>query len=289
MSKKPKTSQLDLAIEREKQVDRNFSEGGRSFYFFDFDDNIAFLKTSIYLFHKETKEEISLTSGEFARFKHLIGSRGELRDYHMIPDDPEKGSFRNFRDQSLHSEEAHQVFVKDVLEVLNLPDYLWKGPSWNCFYHAVFNERPMSIITARGHEEETIKIGISEMVNNHYLPHEPNYLSVFPVSHPQVHKSLAPELPITDVASLKKRAIKESVNEAFKEYGENEFHRFGMSDDDPKNIDLIIEAMTELKQEFPKNSFFVFDSNHGRLLKREIFQMGVVDQEVDEDEQLSLF
>ena len=53
-----KPAQMELAIERSPEADRNRHLGGRSFYFFDFDDNVAFLSTPIILFHSQTKEEL---------------------------------------------------------------------------------------------------------------------------------------------------------------------------------------------------------------------------------------
>lgn len=284
---------MSLGIEREFQADRNYEKGGRSFYFFDFDDNVAYLSTSIYVFHKESGREMALSSGEFARFQHLIGKHGELKDYELRMQDERNGSFRNFRDQDIdwlgRLLGRKQRFVSDILDALGLQDYQWKGPSWDCFYHAVFNQRPLSVITARGHHPETIKQGIAQFVRQRHLPDSPNYLSVFPVSHSATRSFLGDRDFEASVAELKKRAIKASVDRAFDVYGKNEFHRFGMSDDDPKNIELIIQAMTELKKKFPENSFFVFDSSKGRLLKREVFIEYVRDHEIVHAQQLSLF
>ncbi|MFN9067243.1 MAG: hypothetical protein ACK5V3_08450, partial [Bdellovibrionales bacterium] len=55
--------QLELGLQRAREMDRNFHLGGRSFYFFDFDDNIAFLPTPLVVFDKKTGAEHYLTSG----------------------------------------------------------------------------------------------------------------------------------------------------------------------------------------------------------------------------------
>ena len=155
--------QLELSLGRPVEPDRHFDKGGRSFYFFDFDDNIAFLSTPSYLFHKTTGEEVALTSQDFALNSLYIGKSGPFKDY-SINYDPMMGTFRNFRDQSITRLKKifgqKQAFVKDLAEALGLPDLQWKGPSWNCFYHAVHNQRPLSLITARGHHPETLKEGI---------------------------------------------------------------------------------------------------------------------------------
>ena len=67
--------QLEFELSRRKERDRNFLRGGRSFYFFDFDDNVATLTTPIVLFHKDTGREVKLSSGEFARESGILVSR----------------------------------------------------------------------------------------------------------------------------------------------------------------------------------------------------------------------
>ena len=83
----PTSKQLELPIVRPKEQDRNFHLGGRSFYFFDFDDNVAFLSTPSFIFHKETGEELILSSGEFAQVHMNIGKKGPYKDYDFNFDD----------------------------------------------------------------------------------------------------------------------------------------------------------------------------------------------------------
>lgn len=288
---KPKKSQLELEIQKQREPDRNFSKGGRSFYFFDFDDNVAFLSTPAFIFHKRTKKEIRMSSGIFAQHSASIGKSGIYEDYE-IDYCEEKGTFRCFRDVKIGRLEKilgkRQAFVDDLALALGREDFKWKGPSWSCFYHAVFNQRPVSLITARGHHPETIKDGIRLMVRENLLPHEPNYLSLFPVSHPEVKSQLGHDLK-TPIARLKQSAIRASVKKALEVYGENPHHRFGMSDDDPENVRLIIEEMARLKSDYPSMSFFVIETQNGDFIKREIFKDHTVDQVLLPHKQLTLF
>ncbi len=295
MSDSHRKGQLELGIQRLKEKDRNHHLGGRSFYFFDFDDNIAFLTTPLILFHKENKSEVSISSGEYAKHHHLIGESGLYADYDVDYDDV-RGTFRNFRD--LHFGETErlagkrQVFVNDIAEILGVPDFQWKGPSWECFYHATFNHRPVSVITARGHHPETLKDGIRLFVKGRLLPHEPNYLSVFPVSHRPTRIILGDELFAHSTAQLKQSAIRASVEKAIETYGYNPHHRFGMSDDDPKNIQLIAEEMTRLKASYPEMSFFMIETEQGQFVKHEILLSGMSSSRIgnpDTAPQLSLF
>ena len=145
-----------------------------------------------------------------------------------------------------------------------------EGPSWNCFYHATFNKRPTSIITARGHHAKTIRDGIKQIVQKGHLPHDPNYLSIFPVSNPETRKQLGDSNLKSSVPDLKRSAIRESVDLALRKYGYSPHHRFGMSDDDPKNVEMITEEMRALKRKYPEMSFFVIQTIEGGYDKMEV-------------------
>ncbi|MBC7456812.1 MAG: hypothetical protein H7235_00940, partial [Bdellovibrionaceae bacterium] len=110
-------SQLELGQTRMKEPDRNYSRGGRSFYFFDFDDNIAFLTTPLVLFHKKTQEELHLSSAEWALHHSSIGKEGIYSEYEIDFDDI-NGTFRCFRDISITEADRQagkkQNFVEDV-------------------------------------------------------------------------------------------------------------------------------------------------------------------------------
>jgi len=286
-------SQLELGQTRMKEPDRNYSRGGRSFYFFDFDDNIAFLTTPLVLFHKVTKEELHLSSAEWALHHSSIGKEGIYSEYEIDFDDV-GGTFRCFRDITLTEEDRlagkKQTFVQDILLGLKNLDSIWKGPSWDCFYHAVFNQRPISVITARGHSAETIRAGIYEFVKAGWLPSEPNYLSIFAVSNKQTRISVGDHEFKQSTAELKQHAIRASVEKAIEVYGYSPHHRFGMSDDDPKNIQLIVEEMTRLKGKYPEMSFFMIETHNGSFTKHEISQHGLKTPYVhDGSIQLDLF
>jgi len=88
---------------------------------------------------------------------------------------------------------------------------------------------------------------------------------------------------------LKQKALRASVLAAFEDYGLNPHHRFGMSDDDPRNIEWIQAEMIELKREFPDVSFFIIQTHGEQMIKHEIFVDHVEDQILNAPAQLSLF
>ncbi len=288
-----KKGQLELGETREREPDRNLHRGGRSFYFFDFDDNIAFLTTPLILFNKKTKDELLLSSSEWALHHQSIGKSGLYEDYEINWDEI-SGTFRCFRDVQISEVEKingqKQPFVQDIASALGFPDVQWKGPSWDCFYHAVFNQRPISVITARGHSDVTLRAGIYEFVKSGYLPMEPNYLSLFACSNKQTRQSFGDADFKMSTPELKQKAIRASVEKAIEVYGYSHHHRFGMSDDDPKNIQLIVEEMARLKSKYPEMSFFMIETHGGDFIKHEVSQHGLMTPLVNDSVvQLSLF
>ncbi len=267
--------QLELPLERPKESDRNHEQGGRSFYFFDIDDNIINLSTPIILFHKITHAEKLISSQELAEHGKDVGVRGPFIDYYYNYDDA-VGSFRNFRDVGVSKLQRlfgkRERFEEDIRRVISMPESSWKAASWKYFYYATFNQRPVSLITARGHYPETIKKGLNYLHEKGFIEHRPNYLSVYPVSNLETRKLLGDSDFKQSVSELKKRAIIKSVEKAIELYGENPHHRFGMSDDDKKNVELITEAMLLLKKRFPLMSFFVIDTHSGTCIKKEILE-----------------
>ena len=292
MADTPQKGQLELGLQRSREKDRNFHLGGRSFYFFDFDDNIAYLPTPLVIFNKNTGSEHYLTSGEWAQFHAQIGNSGPFKEFEIRFDD-KSGSFRYFRDHTADELQRlgrqKQIFVDDIEKILDEPDIHWKGPSWQCFFHAAFNQRPVSLITARGHSPETIRSGIQTFVKRKFLPLEPNYLSLFPVSHVPTRHALGDSNLQLSTSVLKQRAIRASVEMAIETYGYSPHHRFGMSEDDPKNIQMIVQELTRLKGDFPEMSFFMIETHDGNFVKHEISTSGLSSQSAEHFAQLSLF
>ncbi len=185
-----------------------------------------------------------------------------------------------------------QSFIADMQDALDKADHVWKAPSWNSFYHATYNQRPISLITARGHQRETIMAGIDLMVKDGHLPLSPKYHSIYPVSNVDIRKELGDINLTKTVPELKKDAIRFSVSKAIEEYGLSPFHRFGMSDDDPKNIELITEEMRELKVQYPEMSFFVIQTFKDSFTKFEILPhetREIISKKESRSDQLTLF
>jgi len=281
--------QLTLPINFFRELDRNFHKGGRSFYFFDLDDNVLHLPTTIVLFSKKNNSIKEVSTSEFADLKKELENPKSPWFSFEARFNSTHNSFMNFRDKDIDTRKDEQTLILDLRRALDNSQLDWKGPSWNFFAYAVENSRPISIITARGHHPNTVKRAINHLVQTRDLVTHPNYLGVYPVSQDTTRRNLGDEKLQASVAELKKNAIKQSVKDAFECYGYNPHHRFGMSDDDEENLKLIFDAFKELKKEFPENAFFAFNTHARKLQKYEITLDGQIDKETMKGSQGSFF
>ena len=188
------------------------NKDGLSFYFFDFDDNIMFLSTPIYILDTFRNQEKAISTGDFANIHPHLGKPGKWENYTLFD-----GSYREFRDippDELGSGQK-QHFIRDVEAAVSSDDESWKAPSWPLFVYVCEMQRPVSIITARGHSPETLKAGVRILLERNLIAKEPNYLSVFPVGNEDVRRSQLGDAQLTlSTPVLKKVSIIKSVEEA---------------------------------------------------------------------------
>jgi len=242
------------------------SDGSISFYFFDIDDNLLFLPTRLYLWNAEKQEELAISSREFANVQNDLGRNGKWQPWAARAE-----TFRDFRDRP-EVAAADQVFVSDLKRAI-AEGTAWQGPSWPLLVHAAKNQRPIAVVTARGHNPETIEAGLRELVNRQILAGMPPVLGIYAVTNERVRADLGATDPNMTVPSIKKMAIRDAVERALKTYGAAPPHRFGMSDDDPNNVVLAISAMRSCKEKYPDKRFFVVNTNEYEFVKLEIFPM----------------
>ena len=114
------------------------------YYLFDWDDNLLYMPTQVYLVDRYGKE-FSLPTSEYAKIRKNMSEFG----YRYLPD-----SFRDFRSGVI-------PFLVDVQNAK-------LGPSWNDFVEAINTGAFFGIITARGHDPKVFKETIKVFVNNGY-------------------------------------------------------------------------------------------------------------------------
>ncbi len=175
-----------------------------------------------------------------------------------------------------------QYLVEDIKKAIAGAPEKWQAPSWEMFVYACKQQRPLSIVTARGHSRETIQEGVRVLLDHGLIENEPNHLTIYAVGNPDIAAELVASVESKEerqrlsglkdaTSALKRIAIRNTVDKALDIYGKEPEHRFGMSDDDPHNVDLIIKAMCDCKKKYPDKRFFVINTHEGEWVKLEVF------------------
>jgi hypothetical protein len=112
------------------------------YYAFDWDDNIMNMPTKI-IVKDEDGDDVGMSTDDFAKYRGKIGKEEFEYEGHNIvgySDEP----FKYFRT------EGDKQFTIDSMLAST-------GPAWNDFVEAINNGSIFSIITARGHNPNTLK------------------------------------------------------------------------------------------------------------------------------------
>ena len=131
-----------------RQIKEGFKLEGTpdmKYYAFDWDDNIVHMPTKI-MIKTEDGDEIGMSTDDFAEYRHDLGKNPIQYKGETIvgfADNP----FRNFRT------EGDKDFLVDSMRAK-------EGPAFDDFREAINNGSIFSIITARGHNPETLKQAI---------------------------------------------------------------------------------------------------------------------------------
>ena len=139
---------------------RNLKEGigeegtpDLKYYAFDWDDNIVFMPTKIVLL-TENEEEIGMSTEDFAEHRHQIGKETfPYKGTTIVDFAPD--AFRNF------GTKGDKRFIIDSMVAS-------PGPSWNDFVECINGGSIFAIITARGHNPETLKESVMNFISSNH-------------------------------------------------------------------------------------------------------------------------
>ncbi|CAG7580569.1 MAG: hypothetical protein SLAVMIC_00480 [uncultured marine phage] len=120
---------------------------------FDWDDNILFMPTVIHMQRSEGGQWIDedVSTEKFAQIR-------SNKDWRIKDNKPEV-AFAEFRDYGPRGENA---FIEDTKKAIAKKDF---GPSWDQFIKALVRGNIFSIITARGHEPQTLRKGTRYVID----------------------------------------------------------------------------------------------------------------------------
>ncbi len=125
------------------------------YWAFDWDDNILDMPTKILMDQKVVNswKPIEVSTAEFAQV------RNDVENY-QIRNGSIQEAFSEFRDNGVRGKEA---FIEDVIKCISVNHF---GPAFENFLSCLSEGGIFSIITARGHEPESIKRGVEYIIDN---------------------------------------------------------------------------------------------------------------------------
>lgn len=132
----------------------SFSDIEMHFYAFDWDDNILHMPTKILMDKREGNEwePVDVSTTEFTIARNDPNYRIRNNDASL--------AFSEFRDNGVRGDKA---FLEDSIEAINNKRM---APSWKAFMKCLSDASLFAIITARGHEPESIKKTIEWIIDS---------------------------------------------------------------------------------------------------------------------------
>ena len=265
------------------------------YYIFDWDDNILRMPTFIHLERLAsdgTWEPFPISTSAFATL------RNETAKYRPPGGDWEK-AFREFRDFPGDDESK---FLKDARKAMDaiLSGAEKPAPSFEAFRRALVEGRIFAIVTARGHKSETLRAGVRLFIDKMLTPAERDtmlsnlrgYVACYEgiaindaledddiiarylglnryhaVTSPEFIRFIkSVEMPDSDRSEIRKRfAITDFIEYLFdmvRRIGMKKNISVGFSDDDPGNVQAVMEFIREkLSVQFPSVRFVVYDTS----------------------------
>ena len=121
------------------------------YYAFDWDDNLMFMPTKIYL--KDDKgRSVGMSTEDFAEHRTDIGKKDFKYEGHTIVDF-DKEPFRDFRVT------GDKKFLEDSMKAPI-------GPAWDDFVEAINKGSIFAIVTARGHTPSILKEAVYRLIKS---------------------------------------------------------------------------------------------------------------------------
>jgi hypothetical protein len=126
-----------------------------SYYCFDWDDNLLHMPTKILMDQKvgDGWLPVEVSTSEFAVV------RNDKQNYRLRNDDPRE-AFSEFRD---FGSRGNRAFLEDTMDAVNQGRF---GPSWEAFMKCLTEGSIFAIITARGHEPESMKVAVKYIIDS---------------------------------------------------------------------------------------------------------------------------
>lgn len=132
------------------------------YYAFDWDDNLMFMPTKIYLKDDEGNS-VGMSTEDFAEYRTDVGKEPFEYEGHTIVSF-DKEPFRDF------GVLGDKQFLKDAMSSPT-------GPAWSDFVEAINNGSIFAIVTARGHTPSMLKEGVYRLIKQNKYGLDSNQLA----------------------------------------------------------------------------------------------------------------
>ena len=270
------------------------------FYMFDWDDNIRYMPTKIYVKTK-TGKTIQMGTEDFAHHRDKLSKGIDFEYKNKIVTGMAENPFQDFRS-------GYDKFKIDV-------DKSKQAPAWSSFVKAINSGSPLAIITARGHHPDVLKDALRDLIDSNKggiskvklfksLVERKEMVGQEPLSEgEEVDNYLEDCLYYTvgyhypSGGSAKPEVIKAEAMTFFKESGEELINsmndkleadgiydytfvaKFGFSDDDRKNIEHAIKSTKGID---------IFYTGRGKEEKVKDVEKDYIDPEFNKEDELKL-
>jgi hypothetical protein len=263
------------------------------YYAFDWDDNILNMPTEIIILN-DKGEEIGMSTQDFAEYRSMIGKEEfEYQGQKIVGF--AQDAFRYFRDTV-----DPEIFIKDTQKALSGGMH---AKAWDDFIECLTTGSLFAIITARGHEPETIRKGVELIIKgfnsdqrNSMIDHLKMFAYLFDETITSEEELISKYLDHCDYIGVsapsrgagadnpeqaKVDAFLEFVKKCdnfakelednFNESTENwkVIAKIGFSDDDSRNVKHIDDVVKELNNEMYSNvkEFYIKDTGKEEITK----------------------
>jgi hypothetical protein len=142
-------------IKKFNQFLKESSDSVLLYYAFDWDDNILRMPTKIRMENKVGEEWIptEVSTADFAEV------RGDSENWRILDNNPDE-AYANFRDTGPM---GGDIFLEDAKKAISSGRF---APAWDDFVECLSNGSLFAIITARGHESESMRVGVEWIIDN---------------------------------------------------------------------------------------------------------------------------
>jgi len=268
------------------------------FYMFDWDDNIRYMPTKIYVKSKDGKKA-QMGTEDFAHYRDKLSKNIDFEYKKKTITGMAEDPFQDFKS-------GYDKFKVDVSKSK-------KAPAWNTLVKAINSGSPLAIITARGHHPDVLKDALRDLIDSN----EGGISKVSLFKSIVERKEMVGQEPMSEGeevddyledclyytvgyhypsgGSSKPEEIKAKAMTFFKESGEDLVNsmndklatdgindyvfvaKFGFSDDDRKNVEYAVKKTKGID---------IFYTGKGKEEKVKDVESGYISPEFDKEDDL---